>query len=431
MSRLRLLVLGAAASLAACSTAGEEDISADEGQFQGTVSNLVEMSFDTEVRAPSEAEASRLITSQLYWLVGPFHDLGGDPRLTWAKTTKLRTEAAEAPRAESIVHFNVKLEVAWPKSRAIPQSYDLVLPRRLDSASQSAFYDKYKANCISPYAHDVDYSNAWYDFKPDRSGCALAADDVIRPKATVKKAQDNTVNTYPEYDRIWKDKKFQAVVVFGRDDQSSTSDRDLGAAEYIKYVAAMRGQAGFTDIRVKEEEFQDGSKTNKLALVDAKMAGDRTVHVAVFLLAKPSLSTNEFVRRYDPETEEADFVAFAGHAGLGGNIQRLQAIGKYKPGQYQVFVYDGCDTFAYVDKSVFDKKRAANGAEADPNGTRDFDVILNALPAPWTTGDPSVLTLTRKLIDDRTPTNFEKILEIFPRSGAPVVVGDEDNKFRP
>jgi len=239
------------------------------------------------------------------------------------------------------------------------------------------------------------------------------------------------VNTYPEYDRIWKDKKFQAVVVFGRDDKDNATETDLGAKEYAKYVAAMRVQAGLTDVVVKEEEFRDGGYTNKLALIDAKMAEGRTVHAAVFLLAKPSLSTNEFVRRYDPETEEADFVAFAGHAGLGGNIQKLQGIGKYKPGQYQVFVYDGCDTFAYVDKTVFDKKRAANGAAEDPNGTRDFDVILNALPAPWTTGDPSVLTLTRKLIDDKTPTKFEQILEIFPRSGAPVVVGDEDNKFTP
>jgi hypothetical protein len=429
MKRLALLLL-VSSSIAACARPADEGVEEDVGAFQGTVSNLATLTFDTEVRAPTAEEAERLVDAQLYWLVGPFHELGGDPRLTWAQKTKGETETVETPRAEAVVHFNVKLEVAWPKATPMPATYDLVLPRRVDSESQQTFFDKYKDKCIATGDPDTDWSNAWYEFKPGRDACKLDEADVVRPKANVEKAQDNTTDTYPEYDRIWQDKKFQAVVVFGRDKADSTSDSDLGAGEFKKYVDALKAQPGLSDVKAKEEDFEDNGKTNKQATIDAKLAGDRTAHVVVFLLAKPSLSGDAFVQRYDPETEEADFIAFAGHAGLGGNIQKLQSLGKHKAGQYQLFVYDGCDTFAYIDRSLFDKKRTANGAE-DPNGTRDMDIILNALPAPWTTGDPSVLKLTRSLLDDAKPTSFEKALELFPKSGAPVVVGDEDNRFRP
>ena len=108
--RIRSLLL---LSLAACSASQSDDAATEPSAFQGTVSNLVEMSFDTEVRARSASEAERLIDAQLYWLVGPFHELGGDPRLTWAEKTKTGT-AAEGD--VSVAKFHVKMSVAWPKS---------------------------------------------------------------------------------------------------------------------------------------------------------------------------------------------------------------------------------------------------------------------------------------------------------------------------
>lgn len=425
----RPLLLVSALALAACSSSSSEDLAAtDPSAFQGTVSNLVEMTFDTEVRAPSKREAERLIDAQLYWLVGPFHELGGDPRLSWAETTKTGETTTDGD--VSVAKFAVKMSVAWPKSVAIPSRYEIILPKHLDSTKQSAFFDKYKDTCID-HDHDQDWSNAWYNFNPKRSGCTLADADVIKISAKTVKKQDNTVDTYPEYDRIWADKKFQVVAVFGRDEPGSTNDDDAGALEYKKYVNGLKAQTGLSDVQVNEETFDDAGQPGKQTTIDAKLAGDRTLHAVVFLLSKPSWSGEEFASRYNPATEEADYVAYAGHAGLGGNIQKLQSLGKFKAGQYQVFVYDGCDTFAYIDKTLFDKKKAANGVANDPEGTKDLDLVLNALPTPWTSGDPSVLKLTRALIDDARPTKFEAILQMFPRSAAPVIVGDEDNAFSP
>jgi hypothetical protein len=418
-----------ALALTAC-TASQQNAassSTEPSAFQGTVSNLVDMSFDTEVRAPSADEAERLIDAQLYWLVGPFHELGGDPRLTWAEKTKTGT-ATDGD--VSVAKFHVKMSVAWPKAVALPAKYEIVLPSHVDSDSQSKFYDKYKDKCIGA-DHDQDWSNAWYNFDPKMSGCELADADVIKVSASLAKKTDNTVDTYPEYDRIWSDKKFQVVAVFGRDTPGSTNDDDSGALEYKKYINGLKAESSLSDVHAAEETFDDNGQPGKQTTIDAKLANDRTLHAVVFLLSKPSWSGDEFAKRYNPATEEADYVAYAGHAGLGGNIQKLQSLGTFKRGQYQVFVYDGCDTFAYIDKTLFEKKKAANGAADDPEGTRDLDLVLNALPTPWTSGDPSVLKLTRALINDAQPTKFEAILQMFPRSAAPVVVGDEDNKFTP
>jgi hypothetical protein len=430
MKRLSLLLLGAPALLgAACASPADEDNASSEGAFQGTISNLAELSFETEVRAPTQSEAERLLTPQLYWMVGPFHDLGGDPRLTWAKTETLGSETVSSPTREGVAKFRVTMEVAWPKDVAMPARYEMVFPRRIDQARQKAFYAKYKGTCIDE-GHDQDWSTAWYDFKPARPDCNLDDADVIRVSASVRKKQDNTTNTYPEYDRIWEDKKFQAVVVFGRDVPGSTNDDDSGALDYAKYVNAFKNNGALGDKRVTETTFDDVGREAKQTTIDATMDGGRSVHVVVFLLSKPSWSGNEFARRYNDAFEDADYVAYSGHAGLGGNIQKLQSLGRFTRGKYQVFVYDGCDTFAYIDKTLFDKKKAANGA-VDPDGTKDMDLVLNALPTPWAVGDPSILKLTRSLMDDARPTPYSGILGQFATSGAPVVVGDEDNQFQP
>src|SRR5262245_44058067 len=120
-----VLLLGLSAACSSSGDAGDQD----EGAFQGTVSNLASMEFDTEVHARSVSEAERLTDAQLYWLVGPFHSLGGDPRLTWAKKTKI-SSGAEGNRA--VAKFHVRMSVAWPKTTEMPETYEIVLPRNVD-----------------------------------------------------------------------------------------------------------------------------------------------------------------------------------------------------------------------------------------------------------------------------------------------------------
>ena len=59
-------------------------------------------------------------------------------------------------------------------------------------ADQQAFFASYEHTCLAEDAHDVDWTNAWYDFAPSNPNCKIADDDVIRPIANVSAGEANT-----------------------------------------------------------------------------------------------------------------------------------------------------------------------------------------------------------------------------------------------
>ena len=88
----------------------------------------------------------------------------------------------------------------------------------------------------------------------------------------------------------------------------------------------------------------------------------------------------DFDTRYNPLSEKADLIMYDGHAGLGKNVNALARKGKVAAGKYQLVLLNGCQTFAYIDTTMNDRRIEANGAASDPKGTRFMDVMGNALP---------------------------------------------------
>ena len=154
--------------------------------------------------------------------------------------------------------------------------------------------------------------------------------------------------------------------------------------------------------------------------------------IDVLLVSEMKSVGTDFDKRYDPISEKADLIMYDGHAGLGKNVNALARKGKVAKNKYQLILLNGCQTFAYIDTTLNDRRIEANGAANDPNGTRYMDVIGNALPGYTNNLTNMSMSLVRASIkSDTAPKSFNDLLNEMPEEHLVVVFGEEDNRFHP
>ena len=134
--------------------------------------------------------------------------------------------------------------------------------------------------------------------------------------------------------------------------------------------------------------------------------------------------------RYNPLSEKADLVVYNGHSELSKNTNALARKGKVAPKQYQVFFFDSCDTYAYLDTKLVDRRREVNGAD-DPKGTKYLDVATNVLPSYFSNYAASSLSFVKALAQRDTPKTYNQIMTELPSDQVVVVTGEDDNTFKP
>ena len=99
-------------------------------------------------------------------------------------------------------------------------------------------------------------------------------------------------------------------------------------------------------------------------------------------------------------------------------------MGKFVKGQYQLFLVNGCDTFAYVDDALFDAHQAVN---PDNEKTKYLDIITNAMPSYFHENAGANMAIINALVSkDKT---YRAILEDFDIDQRAVVTGEEDNAW--
>src|SRR5882672_4094753 len=103
------------------------------------------------------------------------------------------------------------MPVAWGSKTNLPASFDLVLPKRVDSTGLSAFFTRYSPTCNAAEGHEMMVSNFWYHYRPAISGCAISDADASKPVAAVSTSPLNTVARYPDYHRVWEDRSFDVL----------------------------------------------------------------------------------------------------------------------------------------------------------------------------------------------------------------------------
>jgi hypothetical protein len=277
-------------------------------------------------------------------------------------------------------------------------------------------------------------------FHPHQAGCELAAADVMTFTATVTPSTDGTHGKYPEYHRVWQDGALQAVILFSHEYDTPTTYVDEGAPAYDAFVWRMHqylaqvqpdatkvtepagltsspSAAGLTTVRLAAE-LPDG----RTMALDVRLVGTQLVN------EKP-----EFDDWYNALTPAADVILYNGHAGLGSNVRTLMEKGAFRSGQYLVWFANGCDTLAYVDPTLTQRRAELN--PDDPAGTKYTDTVTNVMAGYFTSLEKTAVTFLRAFVEVRYPEigpkTYEQIFQSIDPTQVAVVTGEEDNELQP
>ena len=423
--RTKTLLLGclslfATTALACSSEAPADDVSDGEDAITSNDAQIVDFTFKSEVLAPKGDETRKAIVSQLFYTVGALTtEHGANGQIGRVETSGV-TETIEGDLKR--IKYTAKMPVAWPKGRAVPRTYKVVLPN--DTTKLDAFNAKYDGKCgRNEYGQDV----FWHDFNPIAAGCTVDAADAVSSSARVTKNKSVTTGKYPEYAKVWEDGALNVVAIFGYSDSGGASD--AGEAEYNEFVA--RSKALFPNATSTETRATTSIHKDITIKAKVKVGGvDRDVSITSLLIGTLYTSGPDFDARYNPLSEKADLVVYNGHSELSKNTNALAAKGTVSPKQYQMFFFDSCDTYAYLDTKLTERRRAINGAD-DPKGTKYLDVATNVLPSYFSNYAASSLSFVKALSERDTPKTYNQIMTELPSDQVVVVTGEEDNTFKP
>jgi hypothetical protein len=372
----------------------------------------------------SWSSPEQAIEKQLYYTIGLFNGVGGVSRLDKLEITDLETsDEGELKR----VKYTVKLPVSIRETEALPAEYELELPLHVDYAGEQAFFETYGNSCVDYWAHDYDVGIYWYYYRPERSGCSLADEDVVRTTASVVKSPDNTLNKYPEHDRIWEDDTLRILAIYGKVEDGTTTDADRGIWSYNLHVRRLLEMLPGATTTPADLPDKPGVEIPDIT-IEATLEDSRRVVSNVLLVDNVRHGGPEFESRYNELSTEADIIVYNGHAGLGANIRKLASLGNFRAGKYQIFYMNGCDTFAYIDGTLAETRSELN--PDDPSGTKYMEIITNSMPPNWDSLPTNTLSLVESMIRPE-PLNYKQVLAKFDQSGIVSVVGEEDNTFTP
>lgn len=417
-------LFGATAALAACS-GNSKDVAADVKfasahsiALDGVANNAIIFA-DTD----NDNQLKSLITSQLQFTMG---QLNGNNGVADLNKTQISIQTKEKISDTLFkVTYAAKLFVSWPKERSFPASYTLYMPAKGDYSFLNSFYETFSTSCISADTHGLSMGNHWYYYRPMVSGCTIPTLDektIAKFELALTRSDENTTGKYPEYNKVWEDNQVVTMSIFGMADDASPSEWDEGVRAYkstVSDILAKYGKPTFSNLSADQQP----SIENPYSHLEFDIAGGKLIAHLYLVKGIRNVDSN-FMTTYNEVTKTADFVAYSGHSGLGANIRALSRMGTFVKGQYQLFLVNGCDTFAYVEDSL----RNAH-ATANPDGGADkyFDIITNAMPSYFSKNAVSNMAIINALVG-RTLT-YEQILAGFDKWQRAAVTGEQDNAF--
>jgi len=423
----RVLFASLLVTAAACGGAAGGPTAESEDPFTSDVATLLTFEFDAELLTTTPANQKGQIRAQLLYSVGQLNALYSVARLDRVQLSGIAATAAGAGLTK--LKYHAKLPVAFGAKTNLPTTFTLTLPRRVDATGLSTFFSRYSPSCNAAEGHEMLISNYWYHYRPVMSGCAVADADAIKPVAAVSQSPLNTVARYPDYHRVWEDKSFDVLAVFGKYEKTATSDFDAGISAYNEFVAAVTAELGAgTTISPAGLTGAPGAAHPEV-IFQKKLANGRMISVSAILVNEVQSADAAFDKRYAELSAGADLIMYNGHAGLGANVAALARKGAFFPGKYQIVFFDGCDTFAYTDDTLATRRAALN--PDDVSGTKYLDTVTNAMPAYFNNMSDASMALFRALLHDEAPKSYPAIFKDVAKDHVVVAQGEEDNAYLP
>ncbi|WII70728.1 hypothetical protein QJS83_09675 [Bdellovibrio sp. 22V] len=223
--------------------------------------------------------------------------------------------------------------------------WNITLPTDLDNF--------YAEKCTDE--HYPSFGDFWYFYDPFRAGCEFLRQ---APMAAPVKINIAALKNLPEdadaqLERLRGDNGngdlFQITTVNGYS-ENAKDDEDEGRLAFEEMNEWLR-QTGFKETLVARYQNRPIHQFDKtLKRKDGKLV---QVRVTRLLVETGSSSKNvTFAKFFKNALKEADVVIYAGHSGLGGNLDIAALEEKagpleFNPRKYQIFFFDGCSTYSY------------------------------------------------------------------------------------
>ena len=410
--------------------AEKDELDTGSQAFSSAQATLLNFEFDSELIAAGtvrEAGARAQIDQQLLFTIGHLNGNNAVGRLDQVTLSNVQVSAVGG---NTRVKFHAKLPVAWGSKTNLPSSYAFTLPRGMSYEAQEQFATAYKSSCVDPGAHDVDSGSMWYYYRPARSGCTLAAADVVKTTATAVKSLENTTGKYPELHKIWEDGALNVVAIFGKYEDGATTDSDAGIAAFNAFLRMMKTELGGSSLVTVPATLPANPGTAVPDITfSATLANGKKVSVTALLVDNVRTAGAAFDARYEALSTRADLIAYNGHAGLGANIRALANKGRFVAGQYAIVFMNGCDTFAYVDGAMAQSRARLN--PDDPAGSKYMEIVTNGMPAFFSSMPIASAALMRGLMKVDAPLTYDQMFAAVDRSQIITVTGEEDNVYYP
>jgi hypothetical protein len=438
--------------LVACASAQDagEHISIAPQPFASEQAVPLDFELDGRLIADTQDPATlrTLIKAQLLFTIGQLNTDRSVGRLGLLDLSEIHaTERVPPPPAQGDappppprfdVSYHARLPVAWGSSTK-PTSYTFTLPARLSDADQSAFAAKYGATCVDPAEAPADAGYMFVIYRPQQAGCTLAADDVVTVTAKVTTSAELTRGKYPEYHRVWQDGVLDVVALFTHEYETPT-EGDGGALAYDDFVWHMQDYIRLVQPDASKRSEPPGLPSSPSAAgastlrLAAELPDGRSMKLDVRLVGTAlSKEGPAFDEWYSRATPSADIILYNGHAGLGANVQSLMEKGSFRSGQHLIWFANGCDTIAYVDRTLVDRRASLN--PDDPNGTKYLDTVTNVMAGYFGELEATAVTFLRAFVEVRYPEigpkTYEEIFKGIDPEQVAVVTGEEDNQLEP
>ena len=410
------------------SIADDEVTKADPWKADSSaVAVFLDFEFDGEAYTSSTWQIEKQIEDQMLYTMG---QLNGERAV--GRLDKLVLSDVQTERVGDLTHvtYHATLLVAWGSKTDVPAEYTLKLPRDISYAGKQAFTEKYSHDCVDYGAHDVTTGSMWYYFRPQNSRCDLAAEDIFELPAKVSVSDVNTSGKYPEYHKVWSDGVLNVVAVFGKYEDGATSNSDAGISAYNNFSTLLSDELEGHDLKTTPELIPSapGAALPELQF-EAQLDDGHRVVVTALLVDNVRTAGREFEDRYEALSTDADLIFYNGHAGLGANIKALAEKGAWVEGQYAIVFMNGCDTYAYVDSSLFDAHAEVNSD--DEEGTKYLDIVTNAMPSFFRSMPRATIAMVKGLMSYDEPKTYEQIFNEVDTAQIVLVSGEHDNEYVP
>lgn len=285
-------------------------------------------------------------------------------------------------------------------AKVLDREGEIELPLPVDLEN---FYDK---KCTD--SHYDSFEDFWYFYDPFAKGCEkfakapLADTFKFQLGEAVKRKLDMDLRLDLLRGANGNGKTFRIDVVHGFE-SSHTNPRDDGRINFNEFNTWM-GTQGFSLTKIQTHR----ARPMNLWTKTLELPGGKEIEVEIrsFLVETSITARSKLFAEYFKEAvENADVIFYAGHSGLGGNLDipslEEKAGGfQFQANKRQIFFFESCSSYSYYLAPFRAEKTRAR-----------IDVVTNGLSSYFDTGAAMLHGFLEEILDDRaTDKTWDQVL---------------------